>query len=295
MTGFGRAQAELPGGGRAVAEVRSVNHRFLEVECRLPETLQPFEENVRTLTAGAMPRGQVRVSVSLKNGRQAGAVRFDERTARHYLKQLRGLRKRLGLSGEVTLSMLLGMPQVMTAAERDDSATAAVWKKIQGAIGRALAEAVRTREREGARLQKTLKTRLATFKELTAKIRKRVPEVQKALAGRLSQKIQTALQQAGPERAPEETIAREAALMVQSTDVTEELDRLESHLAALASAIEGRPGKSSPGRSLDFLAQEIHREVNTLGSKLRDGAVGGWIIEFKGQIEKLREQAANIE
>ena len=301
MTGFGRAQADLPGSGNAVVEVRSVNHRFLEVDCRLPEGLQAFEENVRAAVARAMDRGQVRVWVSVKGTREAAAVRFQEPVARGYLRELEKLRDKLGLAGEVSLSMLLGLPQVMAVTERADFPSVPVWKKIERAVAEAVAEAVRMRRREGKRLEKTLRQRIDLFEDLSGKIRRRVPTAQEGLRQRLAERIASVLKETGREIPAGEAILREAAAMVQSTDVAEELERIASHLKAFRAAMEGRPAgakqgkQSSPGRTLDFLAQEMHREVNTLGTKLRDGAIGRWVIEFKGQIEKLREQAANIE
>ena len=303
MTGFGRAETDLPGSGRAVAEVRSVNHRFLEMEIRLPEGLQGYyEEGIRAMAAQAFARGQVKISVTVKGLREPGEVVFREQLARRYQKQLEALRQRLGLSGGVTLEMLIGLPQVVAVAERDGASAAAIRKPVEQAVLRALAAAAKMRRQEGARLEKTLRQRITLFEELTRRIRQRVPEAQTGFRERLAERIKTVLQQAGREIPTEEAVTREAALLVQSTDVNEELERIDSHLTALRSAVAGKaagPAKRgeqvSSGRTLDFLAQELQREVNTLGTKLRDGAIGRWVVEFKGQIEKLREQAANIE
>jgi len=305
MTGFGRAEAELPGAGRVVAEVRSVNHRFLEVECRLPEGLQAFEETVRALAGRKMVRGQVRVSVAVKGSREAASVVFQMAIARRYLRQLENFRRQLRVQGPVTLELLLGLPQVMAVAERNDFSSTAVWKRIERAVEQALDGSVRMRQREGARLEKVLRRRMDLFERLSKQIRQRVPLVQKGLQERLADRIQTALRAVGREvpQDQQRLVLTEAAALVQATDVSEELERIESHLTALRKTLSGRPEsggakkgeQTSPGRTFDFLAQELQREVNTLGTKLRDGTVGRWVVEFKGQIEKLREQAANIE
>ena len=302
MTGFGRAEADLPGSGRAAAEIRAVNHRFLEVDCRLPEGFQAFEENVRALVGRLIVRGQVRVSVAVRGAREPASAVFQEQLARKYHRQLDGLRRRLRIPGAVSLETVLSLPQVVTVSERGGISTAVAWKGIERAVSRALDGAVRMRRIEGKRLERALWLRIAIFKELTRKIEHRVPQAQADLRRRLVERIQVALQQAGQAKAPEEIAAREAALLVQSTDVNEELERIASHLTALRQAVGGKPAatvkraeQTGPGRTMDFLAQEFQREVNTLGTKLRDPQISGWVVEFKGQIEKLREQAANIE
>lgn len=302
MTGFGRAEVELPGSGRAVAEVRSVNHRFLEVDSRLPEGLQGLEEEIRALVAAGMARGQVRVSVSVKGTREPGDVVFRETLARKYKNQLESLSKSLGLTGGVSLQMLVSLPQVMTVEEKNGLSSEALRKQALRAVSAAVAGAVKMRRREGAQLEKALKQRIELFEQLRRQIGQRVPAVQKELQQKFAQKIQTVLQQAGQEPAAQDAVLREAAALVQSTDVNEELERLESHLAALRTAVAGRPvgparkgEQASPGRTMDFLAQELQREINTLGTKLREAEIGRCVVEFKGQIEKLREQAANIE
>ena len=302
MTGFGRAEADLPGSGRAAVEIRSVNHRFLEVDCRLPEGLQAFEENVRAMVGRAMVRGQVRVSVSLRGAREPATVLFQEKLARKYHHQLEGLRKRLKIPGAVSLETVLGLPQVVTVSERNGASMTAVWKSVERSVAQAIDGAVKMRRGEGSRLEKALRQRIEIFEDLTGRIRQRVPSAQGDLQKRLAERIEAALQQAGKETPAAEIMAREAAVLVQSTDVNEELERLASHFVALRAAVAGRPAASakkgeqaSPGRTLDFLAQELQREVNTLGTKLRDPEVSRWVVEFKGQIEKLREQAANVE
>ncbi len=302
MTGFGRAETDLPGSGRAAVEIRSVNHRFLEVDCRLPEGFQAFEENVRSMVGRAMARGQVRVSVALRGAKQPVSVVFQEQLARKYHHQLEGLRKRLKIPGGVSLETLLGLPQVVTVSERNGASAVSLWKPVERAVSRALAGAVKMRRDEGGRLERALRKRIEIFEELARKIRRRVPAAQGELQKRLAERIEAALQQAGKEIPAGEILAREAAMSVQSTDVNEEMERIASHFVALRGAVAGRPvaaakrgEQASPGRTLDFLAQELQREVNTLGTKLRDPEVSRWVVEFKGQIEKLREQAANVE
>ena len=305
MTGFGRAEIPLRPSGRAVIEIRTLNHRFLEIETRLPEGFQAFEDTVRTAVTRAVRRGQVRVSVVVRTGEMPSGVSFQAGAAKRYAAQLQRLKRQAGLSGEVTLGMVLGLPEVMVVAGKESLAVRH-WKQIERAVIKALKEAVQMRRKEGGRLQKAIAQVLQTLQELVLKVRRRTPEFQKELERRLAERIETLLQAApGTETVQDSQVLAEAASLVQATDVTEEVSRIGSHLKALEAVISGKkPEKltathettaSSPGRTMDFLAQELQREVNTLGTKLRDPAVVGWVVAMKGQIEKLREQSANLE
>gem|GEM_PF-788762 len=306
MTGFGRAETAWASSGRVTVEARSVNHRFLEVEARLPEGLQAFEDATRTLVVRQVRRGQIRVSVALKWTMTQPPVVFQADLAERYLRQLRQLQRRLKLAGPIPLETVLTLPQVM-AADRAYSA-APPWPLIERAVTKAVAEMVRMRKREGARLEKELRRLVRVLGQWTAQVRRRVPEFEKQAQKRLADRMEAALESVGaPESKSRQALLAEAASWVQSTDVSEELARIDSHHEALLKAIAGLPGStpalgrldketgSSPGRTMDFLAQELQREVNTLGTKMRDPAVLHAVVAMKGQIEKLREQAANVE
>lgn len=303
MTGFGRAEVSLPSAGRAVVEVRTLNHRYLEVEARLPEGLQAFEDAVRAMVGEAIRRGQVRVSVAVRSEESAVRVAFQPSVARRYAAQLRRLRQKAGLSGEVTLQTVLSLPQVVVPADRGEARVARTWPYVRRGVSQALSSAVKMRRQEGRRLGKVLEGILRTFTGVTQKIRQRMPVVQQELQKRLAERIATALKNSGAPVEPDPAvILAETAGFVQGTDVSEELARVSSHLEALREAargetagLSGQGGKGSPGRTIDFLAQELQREVNTLGTKLRDAQVIRWVVLLKGEIEKLREQAANIE
>lgn len=302
MTGFGRVEVPLPSAGRALIEVRTLNHRFLELEARLPEGLQLFEDAVRTMAAGLLRRGQVRISIQVKTEEQAQRVVFQAELARRYTADLRRFQKSLKLPGQVTLQTVLSLPQVMQAPRNDDR-NEKNWPVIRRGVEQALASVVKMRRQEGARLGKSLEQILKTFTHLVGKIRQRIPVVQKELQERLADRIEAALASIGTEnKSGRPTVVAEAAAFVQGSDVTEELDRIGSHLTALRAAargqleaISGKESKGSVGRTIDFLAQELQREVNTLGTKLRDPQVVHWVVALKGEIEKLKEQSANLE
>lgn len=287
MTGFGRAEVSLPPAGRAIVEIHTLNHKFLELECRLPEGFQRFEEQIRSLVSEKFCRGRVKVVVVLKAKGVPSPVVFQTALARHYAAELRGLQKRLGIPGAVDLNLVLNLPQVITAAS-PELYPIRWWPRLKPGISQALVQAVRMRRQEGQRLEKGFLQLLRRLEGLRRKVNSRVPVVQK----RMERKFAARIQRIAP-TADSRTVVAEAAQLVQSSDVSEEMGRLQSHLTALNQVVNG--ASESPGRTIDFLAQELHREVNTLGSKVRDVTVVRHVIAMKGHIEKLREQAANVE
>jgi len=287
MTGFGRAEVELPPAGRAVVEIQTLNHRFLDMECRLPDGFQSFEEQVRSLVAGKIHRGRVRVFLNWKAQARRIPVDFREGLARQYVAELKRLQRNLQLSGPVTLEMILGLPQVVTVMEQE-ALPPQGWASVKGAMGRALAQVMMMRRKEGDRLAKAVTRHVRSLATLSRRIQNRLPGIQREAQKRLIQRVQAIVPTADPKAVVGQVIS-----FAQATDVTEELVRISSHLLALRKAVQG--SAESPGRTIDFLAQELHREVNTLGTKVRQGQVVRWVVEMKNQIEKLREQAANIE
>ena len=305
MTGFGRAEISLPGSGCAVVEIHTLNHRFLEVECRLPEGFQEFEEAIRTVIARSIRRGRVKVSVALKAVPSRASLLIHTNVARQYVAQLRRLQRQLGLSGPVTLEMVLGLPHVVATAGQE-LFPQRTWPFLKKGASEALAQVGAMRSREGKRLGREMVRITESLERLSRKVRQRVPLVEEELRKKFRGRLDRVVGQRGDNRGVAKvvgnvhrgrpdaaSVAAEAASFVQSTDVSEEIVRIHAHLATLHQALHGNG--ESPGRMVDFLAQELHREVNTLGSKMRDGKIVGWVVAMKGLIEKLREQAANVE
>lgn len=288
MTGFGRSEFSLPGFGRAAAEIRALNHRFLEVEFRLPEGYDFLEAEIRQIISREIRRGRVRVSVSVKRIFDRPPASFRADVARQYAKSLRGLARQLGLQGDLTLSTILGLPQVVVASNGEAPTQKAV-QALKAGIGRALWQASRMRQQEGGRLEKEIRRIVGRLESFRSQVMRRKKISEKTATERISQRLQELLAQAVDER----RLVAEAASLVQQSDVSEEFARIASHLSALKKAMTS-PGES-PGRTIDFLAQELHREVNTLGTKARDGLITQQVVAMKNQIEKLREQASNIE
>lgn len=307
MTGFGRAESRLASSGGVTVEIRSVNHRFLETEVRLPNGLQSFEEEIRRRVGTEVRRGQVRVFVTLRETAVHYPAAIQTDLARRYVTQLRRLQKQLRLNGPLGLETILALPQVISTAEKTIPATRQ-WSSVERTIEQALARMLQMRRREGARLKEALQRITRALETLARNIRRRIPEFEKESQRRLAERIEALLQSVGQNPASgHDAVLAEAASIVSGSDVSEEMDRLDSHFLALRNLLSGgKPagrkraatGKElagSPGRTIDFLVQEMQREVNTLGSKLRDGEVLRDVVAMKGQLEKLREQAANLE
>lgn len=287
MTGFGRAEVSLPPSGRAIVEIHTLNHKFLELECRLPEGFQGFEEQIRSLVSREIRRGRVRVTVTLKAKGVRSPVVFQTALARRYLRQLRGFQRELKIPGSADLNLVLTLPQVVAAAEPE--LLPARWGSLlKTGVSQALSRTVRMRRQEGERLKKALLQLFHQLENLRRRIQGRVPLMQKQMEKKIAGRIQAVVPSADPR-----AVVAEAASLVQGTDVSEEMERIRSHLTALHQVMA--QGAESPGRTIDFLAQELHREVNTVGSKIRDTAIVRQVIAMKGHIEKLREQAANVE
>ncbi len=287
MTGFGRAEIFLTPSGRAVIEIRSLNHRFLEVECRLPQGLEGLEDSIRQLLRRSLRRGRVRVSVTVKDDRVASAAGFHADVARRYVTGLRKLARELKVPAEISLPLLLSLPQVVTAPE--PGLLPSRWaRRLDLALREALGRLTTMRQKEGKRLARALAQQIGQMERSGAWIKRRLPKVQRAQARRFSARLRRMAAGLDPR-----ATAAQAASWVEAHDVTEELTRMSSHLAALRQAVEGRV--KNPGRTLDFLAQELHREVNTLGSKAPEAAMVRRAVDMKNQIEKIKEQAANVE
>lgn len=288
MTGFGRAEVKLPPSGRAVIEIQTLNHKFLEVECRVPDGFQAMEGALRARAATAVRRGRMRISVNLKTGSLKTPATIQMDVARRYVHEINRMKSMLKLAGPITPETILSLPQVVSVGYALEELPASWRKAIEQGVAQALAQVVQMRRKEGQRLEKTLQQLEQTLAHLSGRIRQRIPAAQREFKERFMARVKIL----APE-ADAKLLTTEAAAMIQGSDVSEEIARIQSHLLALKNAMAGKT--ESPGRTIDFLAQELHREVNTLGSKLREAQITQWVVDLKGQIEKLREQAANIE
>lgn len=287
MSGHGRGEADL-GEQRVTAEVRTVNHRFCPISLRLPADLHSLEEAVRRRVQGAVQRGKVDLSVSV-DGRAGGAA-LDRELAARWARELKRLAVDLELA-EPRLEDLLQLPGVLVESAsglEGDRAEEVVFE----AVDRALAALDEFRRREGRDLSADLSERVAAMRDRLERIETVADELPARARDSLRTRIAELLEEAGGD-VDESRIVQEAAYQADKADITEELVRLRSHLDKLEGLLEssGEP----VGRTLEFLAQEIHREINTIGAKTKDLSVADTTVELKADLERVREQVQNVE
>ncbi len=288
MTGFGRATL-TEGEVEVLTEIRAVNHRFLDVSVRVPRLYSSLEHRIRQMVSESLGRGKVDVTV----GRTGGCgtvvdVWVDYELAARYYKGLSELKTRLGLEGEISVSHLLAVKDIVMPKEREEGLQQE-WDLVQRSVRSALDNLDAMRENEGGALWKDIDARLTNISQMADSVAPLVEQVTRNAQERLDKRIQDLTGGTGldPDR-----LLQEAALIADRSDVTEELTRLKSHVTQFRTFA----GEGSPiGRKLDFLLQEIHREVNTLGAKSASTDIASYVVLMKGEVEKIREQVQNIE
>ena len=288
MTGYGRAETDH-GGTKFSVELNSVNRKQSDIVVNLPRDLAELEPRIRQTINENISRGRTNVVVTFHNG-QNGArnLALDADLARSYHEAMRALQKELDAPGEITISTILQAPGVLRFPERAVSAEEA-WPAIDRALRAALADLIKMREREGRHLAKDLIHRLKAMRKKLKEIRALHPEVVKRYRTALLDR----LQKAGlPIATDDERLLKEISFFADRADISEELTRVESHLAQFAHHLR----KNEPvGRTLEFITQEIFRELNTLGAKANDAPISQRVVACKAELEKIREQVQNLE
>lgn len=289
MTGFGRGMAAQDGREMTV-ELKSVNHRYLDLSFRMPRHISFAEDTLRTALNDSLSRGHVDVYVNYRNTRSdAKEVRIDTALLGAYLKSVKAAAAELREENDMTLSNALRLPDVtdIVEADEDDEAVKALTKE---AVDKAIAELITARRGEGERLANDLTARLATVDELRGKIETRAPMVVEEYRIKLNERIEAML--GGTVEVDAQRLATEVALFADKASIDEELVRLKSHTAQ---ARELLSQSEAAGRRLDFVVQEMNREFNTIGSKANDAEIAKLVILGKAELEKIREQVQNIE
>lgn len=290
MTGYGRGDCSQDGFKISV-ELSSVNRKQSEISVTLPREFELLEAQIRDIINHYIARGRLTVRVSL----HAGESRFSARMhlnvplAKAYARELNRLAKQLNLPGPVTLDHLARAPGVFQTdeqiVEEEDFAPA-----VEKALRKALNQLVQTREREGANLLRDLTQRVAEMRKAETKIRKRAPTVSERYRRQLMDRIASAgLETPGSD---DERLLKEVVYFADRSDISEELTRLQSHFQQFDDC---RKSKEPVGRMLDFLAQEMNREINTIGSKANDSLISSEVVRLKAELERFREQAQNVE
>jgi uncharacterized protein (TIGR00255 family) len=290
MTGYGRGDCSKDG-FKITVELSSVNRKQSEISVTLPREMELLEAQIRDLINRHIARGRLTVRASLHAGASKASARMHVNVplAKAYAHELNLLAKQLKLPGPVTLDQLARAPGVLQtdeelAVEQD------LWPAMERALKQALSQMVKMREREGAHLAQDLAKRIAIMRQSAAQIQKHAPTVAERYRQQLIERIKSAgLEAPGAE---DERLLKEVVYFADRSDISEELTRLQSHFQQFE---DGRKSKEPVGRMLDFLAQEINREVNTIGSKANDSLISREVVTLKAELEKFREQAQNVE
>jgi uncharacterized protein (TIGR00255 family) len=292
MTGYGSAQ-RAEGDFVIEVEARSVNNRFLKVNFRAPEPFSKSQKLFEDLVKERVSRGTVDLGIRLFRGKTTGAPTIQEAILQSYYQQLADLKKKLNIPGKVDLSLLLSLPgTVESNVVIEDEGLAERLTQVAAEGAREAVERLgQMRRDEGAALEKELKGMLDDLERHAEQVEARRPELLKDYRSRLQSRVQELLQGTDVQ-VSEGDLARELALFAERSDIAEELQRLRSHAAQFREACER---EEAVGRRLEFMAQEMHREVNTMGAKASDSSLATIVIEMKGLVDRLKEQVMNVE
>jgi uncharacterized protein (TIGR00255 family) len=292
MTGFGRAAGALSDRFFVAVTTKSVNHRFLEVSVRLPEFLWELEPQIRSIASETFSRGKVDISVRVQRTQQPEYnIRINAQIASRIVPQLKALAEELGLGTTFSGSDLMRVPDLLQVEPVDSEIPDEERDALARLIREAFAQMIEMRKREGETLHADIALRVATIRQLQDRLASHRDEIRTELLTAYQQRVQDIAAQAGVQ-VPEERIAQEVVVMVERGDIAEELTRLKHHVDQLEQAIGAR---EPAGKKLDFLSQEMLREINTMGSKSRSAAIRSLVVELKTEVERIREQVQNVE
>ena len=288
MTGYGSASSAFPG-GRVRAELRTVNHRFLEIKMSLPRLFLPWEDEFRRQISAEVGRGRLELTLSLA-GRspQTYEVSLNRELAQAYHHALKHLQKELGMDGPLDMQLLASRSDVFQVIEKPGLSPAEI-QAAKKAVQDALQALERQRSREGKFLQRDLRRRITTLSKVRRTVATRTGRVQTASRDKLAERVRIFL--AGTE-VDQARLLQEVVTLTQKSDITEELVRLQSHLEAISDLLRTH---EPVGKRIDFLLQEINREINTIGAKADDAPIRHLVVQAKEEVEKIREQGQNIE
>ena len=290
MTGFGRSEYN-DGKRNVTVEIKSVNHRYSDINVKMPRRYGFVEDKVKKTVKESIARGKMDVSIMVENITESDVtIRLNEPVAEQYIENLNRLKDSFNLSGSIDLSLVAGFPEVLKQipdVEDEEEVTRCILTPVEGAV-KALEE---MRAVEGAKLAEDLLMRADLIKDLVSQIEEKAEDVPREYAQKLRARIQELLE--GSVEVPEERIVTEAAIFADKCNITEELTRLRSHMDQMKKIISESTG--ADGKKLDFLVQEMNREANTIGSKANNIEITNLMLQIKAEVEKIREQAQNIE
>lgn len=290
MTGYGDARVAH---GKVVlhTELRAVNNRFFKLQCRIPDRYAAFEAPLEKLVKQSISRGTVTLSINRSLESSFASATFDEAVVREYHDQWNAIRKRSGEIPKLRAREILELPGVVVERENGQESAEDEWKLVEESLVAALEKFQAFRKAEGSSMTDDLQAQIGVIDAELAKIEQRAPQVVSQYRDRILARVSELLKDSGVELQPSDVI-REVSLFSDRCDINEEIIRLRSHLGQFGKFIEsGRP----EGKRLDFLTQEMNREVNTIGSKANDVEIAHFVVEMKGAVEKIREVLQNVE
>ncbi|MDP6904066.1 MAG: YicC/YloC family endoribonuclease [Verrucomicrobiota bacterium] len=288
MTGYGRGESSR-GGAKFTVEISTVNRKQAELSLYLPRELDALESRVRDEINSKVARGRIAARVQFSASSTSGTqVKIDHTLAKQYAREYRALAAELKLEKHMGLDTILRAPGVLQTTE-DSLDVESLWLSLRAAVRMSLRELLAMRAKEGVNLKKDLQKRINTLQKSVKAVAKQAPKTAKRHRDALLDRIS----QSGLDlKLDDERVLKEVALYADRIDITEELTRLESHFGQFADYAKS---KSPVGRTLDFLSQEMNREVNTIGSKANDPVVSRLVVAMKSELEKFREQVQNVE
>jgi len=288
MTAFGRGEA-MADGYRFTVELRTLNHRFCDIRIKLPRRYTDFEEEIKRKLSAQFSRGRIEVNVVADETLdKVQHLAVDTELAETYKRLLFDLRDKLGLEADLRLDTLLHFRDIFVFKE-DEESRGQAWKLIEEALDHSVKECIKMRREEGSAIQTDFNERLNQLETLSSEVESRTPIVVLDVRDRLQKRIAELL---GQGELDESRLAQEVAILAEKSDITEELIRFKSHIQQFRALLKA----SGPrGRQLEFLLQEMHREINTIGSKANDVEIGQKVIQMKTELERFREQLQNVE
>ena len=289
MTGFGHGEVSNDKNQKVTVEMKSVNHRYCDISLKLPKKLAMFEANIRNIMKEYASRGKIDIYVSYEDlSETAVSLHYNQAMAAEYMQVFKKMQEDFGIETKITAEALAKYPEVVTLEEvqQDEEVW---WELLEAALRQAAEKFVETRTIEGANLKKDLLGKLDQMAADVAFIEKRSPQIIAEYRAKLEEKVKEFLEDSTIE---ENRIAAEVTLHADKIAVDEEIVRLQSHISSMTDVLES---DESVGRKLDFMAQEMNREANTILSKSSDVDLADHAIELKTNVEKVREQIQNIE
>ena len=290
MTGYGQAERHGDDVSFSV-EIRSVNHRFLDVHVRCPGRFASWEPLIRGMVRDALRRGKVDVYLGVREtGRFAGKLSVNRSLLKAFLDEAGRIREEFGVEGEVTLRDLIGVPELFRTDPEGEDPVSVLWPEVEDAVHNALAMLLEARKKEGERLKAVLRETAGRIGKMAEEIRLLAVENRELAQVRFKERIEAL---SGSASIDPVRLHQEAAILVDRLDITEECDRLRSHLASMETFFR-EPG-GAVGKRFDFLVQEVFRELNTAGNKSAHAGISSLVVEAKTELEKIREQIQNVE